>query len=116
MSFAGPNIDAEETGYSLGVRFEHPFNGPATPAFMLRAGATYTHIEIENAGGAMMMDSGHGLGWEAATGVAFRMRDHWRLTPGVRFRSLKRDFDLDATTTPATLRYISAEVGLSRTF
>ena len=75
MSFAGPDIDAEETGYSLGIRFEHPFRGPASPSFMVRAGATYTHIEIENASGTPMMDSGHGLGWEAATGVAASCAD-----------------------------------------
>lgn len=72
-SFAGPDVDVEETGYAFGVRFEHPMGGTTSPALMLNAGGTYDHIELENASGDLVADSGHGMGWEAGTGVVFSL-------------------------------------------
>ena len=115
-SFAGPDVDVEETGYAFGVRFEHPMAGATSPALMLKAGGTYDHIEIENAAGDLIADSGHGFGWEAGAGVAFPLGDRWHITPGVRFRSLTRDIDVGAIRTPVTLRYVAAEIGFSRSF
>ena len=115
-SFAGSDVDFEETGYAFGVRFEHPIGSAAAPALMVRVGGTYNHIEIENAAGDILTDSGHGFGWEAGTGLAFRLGDRWHLTPSVRFRSLKKDLSLGNFQTEGTLRYVAAEVGFSRNF
>src|SRR5688572_7853594 len=38
-SFAGPNMDFEETGYAFGLRFEHPIKRERVPALMFRAAA-----------------------------------------------------------------------------
>ncbi|MHB1328413.1 MAG: outer membrane beta-barrel protein, partial [Gemmatimonadales bacterium] len=43
-TFAGTDIDVEETGYVLGLRFEHPLAGAGSPALVLRGGATFAHI------------------------------------------------------------------------
>ena len=112
--FARSDLDVEETGYSFGTRFDHPIAG--APALMFKVGGTYGHIELENTAGDLVADSGHGFGWEAGAGVEFPLGNRWHITPGVRFRSLKRDIDVDDIRRPVTLRYVAAEVGFSRSF
>lgn len=116
QSFAGADLDFEETGYVLGLRFQHPFRGDmGGVSYQLRAGGTYNHIEVEDAAGDLVVDTGHGLGFEVGTGIAFSMGS-WQLVPGVRYRSLKRDFEIGGTTTSGTLAYLALEFGFSRRF
>jgi hypothetical protein len=115
-SFAGSNNDFEETGYAVGLQFEHPIARSEAVAFQLRAGGTYNHLELENTAGDPVTDSGHGLGWEGGAGLAFRLGGGWQITPGVRFRSLARDLTVGSVTTPANLRYLAVDVGFSRSF
>jgi hypothetical protein len=114
-SFAGADIDVEETGYAFGVRSDQPF-GRGGLALMVRVGGTYRHLELENSGGDPVGDSDHGWGWEAGAGVAVPLGDRWHVTPGVRFSSLKGDIEIRNVRTPATLRYVAVEVGFSRSF
>jgi hypothetical protein len=118
QSFAGADMDFEETGYAFGLRFEHPFSGESGtgPAWWVRAGGTYNHIEIENPAGDIVGDSGHGFGWEAGTGVTFHVAERWNLTPGVRYRALTRDITVSGATSTVDLSYTLIEVGLSRSF
>lgn len=116
QSFAGPDLDFEETGYAFGLRFQHPLGDEVSKvALQLRGGGTYNHIEVENNDGDLVVDTGHGLGWEAGVGLAVRLGG-WELVPGARYRSLKRDFDIGATTTSGTLSYLAIEVGFARRF
>jgi hypothetical protein len=115
-SFAGSNSDFEETGYAFGLLFEHPIGRSEAMAIQLRGGGTYNHIEVENDAGAPIADSGHGLGYEAGVGLAFRLTDLWRVTPGLRFRSLSRDLETGTVTTAADLRYLAVDVGFARWF
>lgn len=116
-SFAGADMDFEETGYAFGLRFEHPFKGESGGlAYWLRGGATYDHLEIENQDGDMVADSGHGWGWEAAAGVAFDVSPRLSLTPGLRYRALSRDVEIGTTTTEVDLQYVAAEMGLALRF
>lgn len=117
-SLAGLEADIEETGYVAGLRFEHPLAGESGPgpAVRLHAGATYNHIEIEDDDGEIVADSGHGFGWEAGAGLSFPVSDALRLTPGVRYRALSRDVDVDDVTIGVDLRYVAAEVGVSWSF
>jgi opacity protein-like surface antigen len=117
-SFAGSDIDFEETGYAFGLRYQHPFSGEAGPgpAFWIRGGATYDHIELENDAGDTVADSGHGFGWEAGAGLAFDVGTRWSVTPGVRYRSLTRDIDVGTASAQVDLRYITAGVGMAIRF
>ncbi len=118
QSFAGTDMDFDETGYAFGMRWQHPFSGEAHrgPALRLRAGGTYDHIEVENADGDIVADSGHGFGWEAGAGVSVPVGASWRVTPAMRYRSLSRDVVIGNVTTGVDLRYATLGVGISRTF
>jgi hypothetical protein len=116
QSFAGTDMDFEETGYAFGLRFEHPFSGHQGPAWWVRAGATFNHVEIENPGGEIVADSGHGFGWETGTGATLPIAQRWSITPGLRYRALSRDVTMSGTTSTVDLSYLLVEVGFSRSF
>jgi len=114
-SFAGAEVDFEETGYRFGLQFMHPLG--STPIdYFLRAGGIYNHIELENSDGDITADSGHGLGWQAGAGVAVPIGAKWRLMPGLRYQSLSRDIEVGAVTTDVDLNYFALEIGFHRTF
>jgi len=113
QSFAGPDMDFEETGYVFGVRWEHPFAGEAGQglAGWVRAGGTYKHIEVEDNEGEIIGDSGHGLGWEVGTGLSIPLGSSWRLTPGVRYKALSRDLEVGSATTDWDVSDVTFELG-----
>lgn len=115
-SFAGPDMGLEETGYAFGLRFEHPISGGSRTAGWARVGGTYNHLELEDADGEIVSDSGHGLGWEAGAGIAVPFGGRWSLTPGIRYRSLSRDLEIGGTTNPVDLQYVAFELGIARHF
>jgi hypothetical protein len=85
-------------------------------AYRVRFGGTYNHIEVENSDGQLVTDSGHGLGWEIGTGVIVPFGDSWRLTPGVRYRSLGRTLHLGAVGMDVDLTYMAVEIGFAHHF
>lgn len=114
-SFAGNNTDFEETGYTLGLQFIHPFEGSAL-SYLVRGGAIYNHIEAENNSGDIIADTGHGWGWQIGGGIGIKANQRLLLLPEVRYRSLSRNMSIGDQTTPLDLRYISVGVGLSFAF
>lgn len=108
-------MDAEETGYTFGLLFAHPL-GTSALGYFVQAGGTYDHIEFEGADGHAGMDTGHGLGWQAGAGLVVPLASSWHLTPGLRYRSLTRNLDIDGANTELDLRYVMVRVGLARTF
>lgn len=114
-SFAGAEMDFEETGYRFGLQFMHPLG--ATPVdYFVRAGGIYNHIELENSDGDITADSGHGLGWQAGAGIAVPVGAKWRLMPGLRYQSLSRAVNVGTVSTDVDLTYVALEVGFHRTF
>jgi outer membrane protein with beta-barrel domain len=111
---AGQTLDLNDTGYTLGLRFEHPLF--ATTAGWLRAGALINHIEVEDQSGKNIDDTGHGLGWEGAVGLTFPIGQRFGILPSVRYRSLARDLTVDGVTSSATLSYVTAGLGFSIAF
>jgi len=114
-SFAGSNMDFEETGYTFGLEFLHPL-GNTSMDFYIRGGGIYNHIEVENSNGDITADSDHGLGWQAEAGLAFNLGNKWMLKPGVRYRSLSRDIEVGNITTDIDLTYFNLAVGITRSF
>lgn len=115
QSFAGADMDFEETGYTFGLQFVHPTT-IARLSYMVQAGGLYNHIEIEDADGDITGDSGHGLGWQAGAGLVYALTNHWSVVPAVRYRSLSRDVEMASVTTDLDLTYVSFGLGFTRTF
>lgn len=114
-SFAGANMDFEETGYTFGLEFLHPL-GQSPVNFYLRGGGIYNHIEVEDDDGDITGDSDHGLGWQAGAGLAFDIGNRWMLKPGVRYRSLSRDIEVGDISSDIDLTYFNIAVGIAKTF
>ena len=114
-SFAGKNIDFEETGYLFGVQFKHPL--PINNlSYFVRAGGLYNHIELENKDGDIIEDTGHGLGFQVAAGVDIPLSKGWNLTPGIKFNYLDRDLNTNGEKTDLNLNYLSARIGFVKNF
>ncbi|SHE89521.1 Outer membrane protein beta-barrel domain-containing protein [Fodinibius roseus] len=114
-SFAGSNMDFEETGYTFGMEFLHPL-GNMPMSFYIRGGGIYNHVEVENSDGDITADSDHGLGWQAGAGVAFDIGNRWMLKPGVRYRSLSRDIEVGNVSSDVDLTYFNIAVGIAKVF
>ncbi|MBE0550982.1 MAG: porin family protein [Ignavibacterium sp.] len=115
QSFAGTDASFEETGYTFGFQFIHPI-GESGLSYLVRAGGTYNHIEIENNDGDIIIDSGHGLGWHAEAGLVIPLSEKFSLLPSLRYRSLNRDIEIENVSTSVDLNYLSVGVGLSWSF
>ena len=115
QSFAGDDSGFEETGYTFGFQFIHPI-GESGLSYLVRAGGTYNHLEIENNDGDIIIDSGHGLGWQAEAGLVIPLSEKFSLLPSVRYRSLNRDIEINNVSTSVDLNYLSVGVGLSWSF
>lgn len=109
------DTDVEMTGYTFGLNFTHPIN-ESSFAYMLRGGAIYNHLEMENKEGEITQDTGHGFGWEAGLGLQWSLTETWKLTPQVGYRMLQRDMDVDGLKTDVELNYFSASLGISKLF
>src|SRR5690554_773436 len=48
FSLEDSDFDFDETGYTFGLQFIHPLGTSESLSYLLRAGATYNHMELEN--------------------------------------------------------------------
>ncbi|WP_310556940.1 outer membrane beta-barrel protein [Flavobacterium sp.] len=108
-------LSFDETGYSFGFQFIHPIPNYKLK-YLISLGGIYNHIEIENNNGDILADSGHGLGWEVATGVSYPFGDRFHITPSIRYRSLSRDLKIGSITTQVDLNYFSVNGAISWSF
>jgi hypothetical protein len=114
-SFAGMNADFEETGYVFGLQFMHPI-GSLPLSYYVRAAGLYNHIEIESEAGDIIYDSGHGMGWQLAGGLAVNLGKNWSLTPGVKFNALSREINFEGADEQMDFNYLSIRVGILKKF
>ena len=114
---APDELDVEQTGYALGLRFDRPLGaertaGEPTPAWWVSAGAQFAHIEIEDDAGEPAGETDHGLGWEAGAGISWPLTGRIAVSPGIRIRMLGREIDMGLGVQDATLTYLTAGVGI----
>lgn len=114
-SFAGNDMDFEETGYVLGLQFKNQI-GTSPFSYFVRAGGLFNHIETENNEGDIVNDTGHGLGWQLAGGIEFDLGKNWSIAPGVKFNSLSRDTDFEDENYQLDYQYISTRVSVIKRF
>lgn len=114
-SFAGRNIDFEETGYIFGFQFKHPF-AVTNFQYYIRLNGLYNHIELENEDGEIIDDTGHGFGFQTAIGIALPISESWTLTPGVKFNTLERTLDSELYSKKLQQNYLSLRVGIEYQF
>lgn len=115
QSFAGDNMDFEETGYVYGIQFKHPLANTDL-SYVVRAGGIYNHVEIENSEGDIVSDTGHGLGWQVSGGFELPLGRSWTLIPSVKYSSLGRKFDSGTDRFDSNLNYVVTQVGFSKNF
>lgn len=114
-SFAGLDANFEETGYVFGLQYKRPI-GNSKINYYLRAGGLYNHIEVENSSGNIIEDTGHGLGFQLAGGIDIPLGNNWRLTPGLKFNSLKRDAQFEGSNINLKYNYASLRIGILKRF
>lgn len=112
----GNKYDLEETGYSFGLQFIHPFSTNSNISYLIRLGGTYNHMEVENSGGDLVRDSKHGFGWEAGAGIDIDFGANWSLRPQIGYRSLTRKMEAEAFSTDFDLNYITLGFGIAKSF
>lgn len=117
FSIEDSDVDFDETGYTFGLQFIHPLGTSKDLSYLLRVGAIYNHLELENGDGDLIDDSGHGLGWQIEAGLDYVMGDNWSLRPSLRYRSLSRDLEvLENQTIGVDLNYLSFGLGVTKSF
>ncbi|NBB77657.1 MAG: outer membrane beta-barrel protein [Bacteroidetes bacterium] len=114
-SFAGNDMDFEETGYIYGIQFKHPLTGRGL-SYVIRAGGTYNHVEMENSEGDILNDTGHGPGWQVSAGIELPIGRSWTLIPTLKYNALNRDYDSGGRTYNSTLNTLSAQIGFFKNF
>jgi Outer membrane protein beta-barrel domain len=114
-ALTGFDVDAKETGYSLGVQWRDRFGNSAI-GYRVRAGVTINRIEIENDAGDIVADSKHGVGFEVGAALIVPLDGAWELTPGITYRSLSRDMTIANQKRDVDLRYVAVGVGIVRRF
>jgi len=114
-TFAGNDICFEETGYVIGLQYNHPI-GQSAAALYLRGGGLYNHIETENAAGEIIDDTKHGWGFQLAGGVDFDLGKNWSFTPGIKFNSLSRETEYEGISHQMNLNYLSLRLGILKRF
>lgn len=114
-SQGGEDLCFEETGYVLGLYYNHPI-GASAFSYYIRSGALYNHIETENENGEIIGDTGHGFGFQLAGGMSIDLGKNWSLTPGLKFSTLSRDIECEETHGKLDYQYISVRIGIAKNF
>jgi opacity protein-like surface antigen len=117
FSIEDSDVDFDETGYTFGLQFIHLLGSSEDLSYLLRAGAIYNHLELEDRDGDLIDDSGHGLGWQIEAGIAYVLGDDWSLRPSIRYRSLSRNLEVvQNQNINVDLNYLSFGLGVSKSF
>jgi len=116
FSIEDSDSDLDETGYTFGLQFIHPLGSTEALSYLLRVGAIYKHLELEDTDGDLIGDTDHGIGWEVGAGLSYRFGANWSLRPQVGYRVLSRELKVDATTFEVDVNYLSFSLGIAKLF
>lgn len=108
-------IDIEESGYTAGIQYKHRLYNSSF-SYLIRGGAVYNHLELEDNEGDLIADSGQGIGWQAEAGISYEIGNKWDLRPTMRYRSLPGDIEVYNGRISVDLQYISLGLGLAKKF
>ena len=108
------DLEFEETGYSFGLQFIHPFT--SSLSYLVGAGGIYKHFEAEDASGEITADTGHELGWEVQAGLVYQMGNGFEIRPQVIYRSLATELELGSFDADFDLQYLSIGLGVAKRF
>lgn len=115
QSFAGADMDFEETGYLLGLQYKRQI-GNSPVSWFVRGGGLLNHIETENNDGDVVSDSGHDFGWQVAGGFEFNLGKNWSLAPGIKYNSLSTETGFNNANYKLDYRYLSVRAGIVKRF
>lgn len=114
-SFAGTDVDFEETGYILGLQYKHQFvESPVS--YFVRGGVLYNHIEVENSNGYIINDSGHGFGYQLVGGIEVSLAKNWSLVSGLKFSSFSRETEFEGENYQLDHSNVSLRIGIIKSF
>jgi hypothetical protein len=114
-SFAGNDVSFEETGYVFGLLYMRQI-GSSPFSYYARVGGLYIHIETENSEGDIINDTGHGLGFQIASGMNYHLGKDWYFTGGIKFNSLSRETDFEDASISIDYQYASLRFGFVKQF
>ncbi|SFA92682.1 Outer membrane protein beta-barrel domain-containing protein [Flavobacterium swingsii] len=114
-SFAGNNGEFDESGYNFGFQFTYPI-ASSKFNYVIGAGGTYNHIEIEDYKRNVIANSDYGFGWQVEAGFSYTIVNRFDIMPTIRYRSLSRDIMIGSDKMPINLNYISVGAGMIWSF
>ena len=115
-SFAGPDVEVDESGFMAGLRYEHPVRVGMPATLQLQLGTVYDEVELEGGDGTLIATSDRDFAWATSAGLEFPLGEGWRFGPAVRFRSLSPGFEVGGVDVETDLTHLSIDLGLSQRF
>ena len=113
QSFAGPDVEVDETGVLYGLQFERALGPHPLPEVRARAGLTYERVDLEPAAGGNGIRSDYDFGWGASMLLAFPLGEHLRLGPAVHYRAFSPTFPVGSGGESADLDHVSMDVAVT---
>lgn len=110
----GERLNPETESWVLGLRHERPVTSWASA--WMRAGATYGRVELRGDYDRLIDRTDHGIGWEAAGGLAVPIRRRVMLVSGLGYGALSRELEIDGVATSLDIRYIPLFLGATWRF
>lgn len=112
--FEGVDANFRDQGFRLGARFDVPLAGMTGISPWVEGGATFnkTSLNLSDDDASASVDSDRGVGFEVGAGLAFNVAPKISITPGVRYRSHKAEFDFDGGSEEFDVNYFAIDLGV----
>lgn len=112
--FEDVDADITDQGFRLGARFDVPLAGMPSLSPWVEGGATFnkTSINLSSNDASASVDSDRSVGFEVGAGLAFNVAPKISITPGVRYRSHKAEFDFDGDSEEFDANYFAIDLGV----